>query len=861
MQKLSLNSHWNVRWEELHWGPGYHRQVAARKEGWLSAQLPCDIHMALLEHGLIKEPLEADNFLECEWTEEKSWWFKNVFPVDAAFLGCQRMELTLDGLDAEADIFLNGVHLGRHRSAYYPFVCDAKPYLLAGDNELLIRLTSGLEHYSDADTALVAPSVSIMEPRNRGDRRRPFVRKPAYVYGWDWGPRIATCGIMKEASLVGYGRAAIRAVRAYTAELAGEGGTACCAGLQTAAAKVPIELEIENFHPYETADALIHVQILDGDRCVWEWQEAGVLRSGLNYVALSASLQQAKLWWPSGMGAQPLYTVQATAVLQADGQTISYPAFQLGIRTVRLDQSRINERERLFAVEINGVRTFCKGGNWIPCDSIYARVDADKYSRLIAEAQEANFNMLRVWGGGIYEADAFYELCDAKGIMVWQDFMFACGLYPDELPWFRQEVEAELDYQTKRLRNHPSVALWCGNNENAWAFDEWWPQITQEGYYGGASIYNEMAPKAVRRNCPDIPYWNSSPYGGAHPNGSDQGDRHHWHDCTMHPEMEKRIVPEEYDKVTAKFVSEYGYIGPCRRSTIERYHGGAPLDRSSQIWAYHNNTYEKETVAAGIAKHYTDPAALDLDGYLLYAGLCQGLMYSYSLEAFRYKEHCSGALFWMYNDCWGEVGWTIIDYYLTRKISYYYVKRAFAPVKFILRLDASGVANAVGINDTGETVELEAEYGYVSGDGLERHTRTAKLVLPPHSRQLALTIPAQGYDLKRGVVFVRPLGATAQADAACLRTGVFRELQLPEPALEISDFRHADGETSFCIASTGFAHAVHFNLGDRVQLSDEYFDLLPGESKRITVYGADPGLSAESLAPAYIRSPAGIAVI
>lgn len=841
MYTYDLRNNWHIRSEELHWGTEHRDKVAAREDGWLAADLPCDIHMALIAHSVIKEPLEAVNSLESEWTEQKSWWFRNTFAVDDRLLEHERIELTFDTLDAEADVFLNGRHLGHHRSAYYPFVQEVKPLLRKGDNELLVRLTSGLERYSEADMAQFKSSIGLLELNARGDQRRGLVRKPAYVYGWDWGPRVATCGIVGGARLTGHGRAAIRSVRAHTVELRGD------VRQGSVQAQIALEAEIENFHPFETLEAVAHFQVLDGERPVMEWREEVSLRSGIDYVDVSGSLEQAKLWWPNGMGAPSRYTVRMTLTAEADGITVAYPPFQFGIRTIRIDQSRLGKGERLFAIEINGVRTFCKGGNWIPADSIYARVTEQKYETLIAEAQEANFNMLRIWGGGIYEHDAFYEQCDARGIMIWHDFMFSCAMYPDELEWFRDEVEREIDYQTKRLRNHPSIVLWCGNNENTWGFDEWWPQLTKEGYFGGARCYNEIAPRAVRRNCPDIPYWNSSPYGGAHPNGSAMGDRHHWHDCTMHPEMEKRITPEEYDKVTAKFVSEYGYIGPCRLSTIERYHGGERIDRTGIIWHNHNNTFEKDTVPAGITKHYTDAAALDLNDYLLYAGLCQGLMYGYSLEALRYKDFCSGALFWMYNDCWGEVGWTIVDYYLKRKTSYYYVKRAFAPVKLILR-ENDGIIAVVGINETAEAAELEVEYGYAAYDGSSRLTERTKLALPAYSRQIVMSFAApQDVDRKRGAIFVRPLAGDVQA--AVLRSGVFRELHVPESAITVSDFHIVDGNAAFTVSSAGYSHAVHFNLADDLRLSDEYFDLLPGDRRTVVVYGAPAGFSAADVVP------------
>jgi len=838
MKRMNLSENWQVTYGELHWGGEMVPAILEKEEGWLPARLPCDIHMPLIEAGIIKDPVVGDYSLECEWTEQKSWWFKKVFYADEKLLEGDVLELTLESLDAEGDVYLNGFHLGHQKSAFYPFIRDVKDYIRPGENVLLVRVTSGLEQYSQQDISPLVNTVGVERKDNRSDRRRIMVRKPQYVYGWDWGPRVASCGIMKDAYLLSYKKVALRGVHAVT-RWAGED------------ALLAFEVEVENLHPFATREGVIRVDIDYMGEKVSQVEKEALLLSGRNYIQLEALVEKARLWWPNGMGEQPLYTIRVS--VEAEGAEDRYPAFRYGIRTLKLDLSKTKPGERLFAFEINGVKAFAKGGNWIPADAIYARVTDEKYDILLSEARDAHFNMLRIWGGGIYERDVFYEKCDEYGIMIWHDFMFACAQYPDHLEWFQREVEREMDYQTRRLRNHPSLVLWCGNNENHWGFDEWWTGERQTDFLGGAICYNQIAPSVVRRNCPNIPYWNSSPYGGEHPNGNEVGDRHHWGDCTMNPDMEKRITPEEYDKVRSKFISEYGYIGPCRKSSIIAYHGGAPVDRKGKIWEMHNNTFEKATVPAGIAKHYTDPEALDLDEYLLYGGLCQGLMLGYSLEAIRFKEDCYGSLFWMYDDCWGEVGWTIIDYYLKRKPSYYFVKRAFAPLKLIMR-EERGRVKVMGINDTSQGVTFRAEYGYTSFDGTLRDVRAGEFFLAPYSRSLILAFDKGDHDFRRGLCFVNPERGKGLLPAV-LRPGIFRELILPKTELHITDFQ-CDGNTaSFTVRSDRYAHAVHFNLDDHVKLSDEYFDLLPGETRQVMVWGVAEGFSQADLKPSYVWLP------
>jgi beta-mannosidase len=833
--RMNLNEDWELTYEDLSWGVSQAPAVLAKESGWMVCDIPCDVHTPLIKMGIIKEPNEALNSFECEWIEDRSWWFRKRFVVEEDMLRHERVELTLESLDAEADVFLNGFHLGHHRSAFYPFVSEIRRQLKRGENLLLIRVTSGLERVSEEDIAAIRDCVSVEGVGGRGgrgDKRRSYVRKPQYVYGWDWGPRIATCGIMKDVYVCGYERLAVRGVRVFTQTVSED------------QARLKVKVEVENLHPYKSFDGVIRFELLFNDGSVAVESKTEHLRSGLNYISLTVDVRNPQLWWPNGMGEQALHIARVS--VSSDDVTVRHPDFKYGIRTLKLNMDRINDRERLFAFEINGVKTFCKGANWIPADSIYGRVSDEKYDTLLREAKDAHFTMLRVWGGGLYEKDVFYEKCDAYGILIWQDFMFSCAMYPDYEEWFRLETEREMDYQTRRLRNHPCMALWSGCNENNWGFRDWWREKKQEGFFGGAICYNLIAPKIVERNCPYIPYWNGSPYGGENPNGNKIGDRHHWGDCTMNPDMEKRITPEEYDKTDSKFISEYGYIGPCAKSSIVRYHAGNPVRRDGAIWKHHTNTFEKDTVVAGISKHYIDADNLDLDGYLLYAGLCQGLMYQYSLEAIRYKTNCWGSLFWMYDDCWGEVGWTILDYYLKRKPSYYYVKRAFAPLKLILR-EVNGLVNVMGVNDTGKPASFEMEYGYVSFDGSARATKKEYLTLPPYSRGIVFQFEKGAHDFLEGICFVKP--EKVGIEPATLRTNVFRNLHVIEASLRVRDVSRSDGIVSFTVSSDTYAHAVHFGLEEGMLLSDEYFDLLPGESRRIEVLNASKDFRTEEITP------------
>ena len=547
-----------------------------------------------------------------------------------------------------------------------------------------------------------------------------------------------------------------------------------------------------------------------------------LLRSGLNHIELGVEIPNAALWWPNGLGQQNLHRIELTLETQAGSE--EYPGFNYGIRFLEL------ETQPHFALHINGKKIFSKGANWVPTDTIYARADAERYAALVSEARAANFNMLRVWGGGLYEPEAFYAACDREGILLWHDFMFACTPYPDHLDWFREEVRKEAVYQTRRLARHACIGLWSGSNENNWGFDEWWHDKAR----GGAWIYNHLLPEVVRQNDPAVPYWNGSPYGGLHPNSAETGDRHHWHDGMMNPDMQRRITPEIYDEVDARFISEYGYVGACSLETTLQYLDGQPAEENSPAWQHHTNTFEKLTVRAGIDKHYGNPQAMNLEQYLLYSGLTQGLMYGYSLDSLRANPNCHGGLFWMFADNWGEVGWTIVDYYLRRKPSFFFVGRSLQPLRMVLRPGGTGVIRVVAANDLPDPQDFELEYGYIRLDGQARNVRRERVNVAALARAEVAQIDRGEHLAEEGLWYARVVGLDTQA--SLFRAVDFRCLRRPAAKVRWSVQIHPNG-LLVNLSSEVYAHAVELVLPEGAMTEDNFIDLLPGESRALHVTG------------------------
>ena len=827
MNRLDLNSNWRILERPLGWHREYAMQVKEEKDGWLTSDLPCDVRMPLLAADRIKEPLVADYWEESTWVEERSWWFVKTFDSSEVCLDDDIIELMLDGLDSRGDIFVNGRFLGTHRNVHYPFKYDIKPLIQGGENEIMIRLTSGLETVTEADVGELNYAVCMEKNNNRperGDERRSFVRRAQYNVGWDWGPRVISIGIIGGVSLSGYAGVAIREVNVETVSI-GE------------TARLKAMVNIENVDVIRSSVGRLTIEITNEEGYQQIIHKDNILlTSGYNYLDLEWDVQDAKLWWPNGYGEQPMYQI-TVSVKSAEGCDTS-PTFSYGIRKIVLDTDAINDKERKFTVVVNDVPVFCKGGNWIPSDFIIARVPDSKYQTLIEEAVAANFNMLRIWGGGYYEREWFYDLCNRHGILVWQDFMLACSTYPDHQAWFKAEMRCEMDYQTKRLRNHACIALWNGTNENHWIFNpeenpNWGINITYEYTYG-LSVANQLAKEIVRSNCSNIPYWPSSPYGGNRPNDSELGNMHYWPQMMMNPDMAKRIEVLDYDKIPSKFVSEYGFVGPCGVETIKQYLGTDVIDRKSAAWESHNNTFEKKTVNAAIEKNYriADAFDLSLEDYILYGSMVQGLMYGYSLESMRFKEHCSGGIFWMYNDAWGEIGWTIVDYYLRRKNSFYAVKRALAHQRFALR-EIDGKVVLKGFNDGPTDLVAKGEIGYVSFDGKIRETKEVTLQVSARSHAQILICDLPDYDYTKGafVLFVDD----ENLDNIILHKYDTGRLDFASDVKVVK--REVVGEDQILtVESAGFAHGVH--IEGEYRCSDAYFDLLPGCSKTFVVEGA-----------------------
>ncbi len=812
--RLDLNGTWTLAWCE----PG-----RGEERGWptlgvecpnaVSATVPGDVHLDLIEAGVIDEPLHGLNSRDCAWMEEMDWWHSRSFALGRANMG-ERIELVFGGLDTTADLWLNGEHLGRTNNMHVAQTFDVTEVARAGRNLLVVRLDVGLRAVEGKDLERYAML--------RGPEPRVYMRKAQFTFGWDWAPRLATCGIWRPVELRSYRRAALRELCLRT-RLGPDG-----------AATVEVLAEVENLTGGLLPAALSLALSRDETHAV---NLEAMLEPGTGEMAGEIRIEDPELWWPAPLGEPALYEV--TAVLHSGARELERRSFRYGLREVTLAQEPIGEEGRSFVFHVNGEAVYCKGADWVPADSIVARVSPARYRALVGAAAEANFNMLRVWGGGIYEDDCFYRLCDERGILVWQDFLYACAYYPDDDPQFVAEARREAAQAVRRLRNHACLALWCGNNENQWLHGD------RAGAPGaperclGEGLYNAVLPGVCARLDPTRPYWPSSPWGGPEPNSELEGNRHAWDVSIRAPALEDRIDYERYAEDRGKFICEFGVLAPPPPEGLRRYLPPGELSRDCEPWAHHNNRFEKGTNQEALRRYWRPAEDLSLDEYVRYSQLIQAEALSFAVEHWRRRKfRTGGALLWMYADCWGEVGWTVIDYYLNRKPSYYAVRRACAPVLASLKREEDGVGVWL-VNDMLRAVPGELTAGWLNVRTGEMTERTEPAEAPANAAREATRLALPEGELDAWTAYARFARDAEVLSRNRLFLAGFHFNRLALPAVRLA-WRLAGDPPALEVGADGFAWQVHVEAPRGVWVEDNDFDLLPGEARTVPLRGPAP---------------------
>ncbi|KZT72528.1 glycoside hydrolase family 2 protein [Daedalea quercina L-15889] len=639
----------------------------AMKEGeWIPVQaFPTTVHVELLKAGRIPDPFIGLQEWDVQWIGEVPWAFKAKFAASRSEVSAPNVDLVFDGLDTFATVTLNGHNILETENQFIAHRVSVKQYLTEGDNELVITFASAFRKGREVEKAHQKYSLW------NGDSSRLHVRKAQYNYGWDWGPVLMTAGPWKPIKL-----------ETYTARISDVDVRARVAEDLSATLDVSFTLTREDH-----SIASVSLRAADGS-----------LVAGQNNVRIAQSGAQAtfkmsagtyELWYPVRYGRQPLYTVEIT-VADQHGSQLDHRAQKVAFRRARVVQDPLVDQEgRTFLFEINNIRIFCGGSNWIPADSFLTTMTRERYRAWLQLLVDGNQNMVRVWGGGIYEADDFYDICDELGILVWQDFMFGCGQYP-AYDSFTQSVEREAEQNVKRLRHHPSVVIFAGNNEDYQLAESNKLDLDysdeksdfRKSNFPARYIYERLLPSVVGRLC-DIHYHRSSPYSGFGKQTTDQnyGDLHQWN--VWHGSQEPW---HNWDILAGRFVSEFGMEAYPDIRTVDYWLGGNTSERYPQSRTMNNHNkadgFERrlELYLVENFKH-----SFGMEDYVYYTQVMQAETLASAYRLWRRnwrgkgREHTAGALVWQINDCWPVTSWAIVDYFLRPKPAYFAIKRELQP--------------------------------------------------------------------------------------------------------------------------------------------------------------------------------------
>jgi len=803
------------------------------EEGWIPIPVPGDVHTALLSAGRIEDPFYDRNEEKCAWIEDREWWYRITFdgPEVPPALD-ERLRLVFHGIDTFATIYLNGKELGHHSNMFREAVFDVTHHSKTGTtNTLAVCFHRPLE------CAVAGPS----EQWGRNPER-VGMRKAQFGYGWDWGPRLPTVGLWRPVELRRERKMAISGLHFYTLEISHDRKSALVAA----------KIEADRFA--EVGSPLAHVRLVSPDGKILE-REA-TLDDGQSERTIYLEIEDPHLWWTHDIGEPALYDLEVALL---DGEEVLDRRRQsVGVRTIGLDQSPDPDEPGtyFFRFVLNGVPIFARGADWIPADSFVGAIDDERYETLLGAAQEANMNMLRVWGGGIYEHDVFYDLCDSWGLLVWQDFMFACATYPEEPPQFVAEVEAEARYQVRRLRSRPCLALLCGNNENQWIHDQvHWDDPRDR--VPGALYYDEMLPRIVADLDGRTPYWPGSPFGGSDHASMESGNRHNWEvwhggfPRRFGEEPRRETTPEavsylRYADDTGRFISEFGMHAAPVHETLRRaipedqlYHHSPSMD--------HHNKDEPKNKGDNLMLTVTGPPE-DLDEYVDFSMISQAEGLKFALEHFRRrKPHCSGTLFWQLNDCWPVLSWSVIDYHGFGKAGYYYARRAYSPVLASFKALPDGSIELWITNDTlpDITDDVTVRLGTFEGTTIwEDNLRTG---VPANSSR-----PVARWDAGRASGAPdRYLAVSSDHDRFPSNRHFFapiKDLQRDavEPSVDITPT--GEHELQVRLEAPAYAYLVHLEVPDEAtHLSDNYFDLEPGQQRTTSVTNEKRELQPENI--------------
>ena len=825
MEVYGLNTGCGLRWQLR----------MNNSEEWMDAAVPGSVYQALLDNDKMEDPYYRDNELGALKLMDNDFTYRTVFTVPAGMMDHEKVLLRFEGIDTIGDIYLNDAHIAYVENMHRTFEFPVKELLRAEENELRVELHSPTEFVARADAE--HPGSGATDAM----RGFPYLRKAHCMFGWDWGPRLPDAGIWRDVKLIGYDCARLDGVYITQHHSPGQ-----------------VELELR-----------VDVEKTDAERILSFGKDEDKLQ-GLSYrVKVTAPdrteytgtqktdripIDKPLLWWTNGYGEQPLYKV-AVELVRGDA-VLDVWEKRIGLRTMTVHREKDAYGES-FAHEVNGVQIFAMGGDYIPEDNILSRVTPERTYDLLLQAKNAHFNCIRVWGGGNYPYDAFWDACDELGLIVWQDFMFACAVY-DLTEEFEENITAEFIDNIKRIRHHASLGLWCGNNEMEMFVaqgDGWVTEPKQKSDY--VKMYEYIIPKVLKKYDPNTFYWPASPSSGGafdEPNAENRGDVHYWD--VWHGN--KPIT--EYRKFYFRYVSEFGLQSFPSLKTVETF--TEPEDRN--IFSYVMEKHQRNHTANGKIMNYMEQTFLYPNGFdiTLYASqLLQAEAIRYGVEHFRRNRgRCMGAVIWQLNDCWPVASWASIDYCGRWKALHYYAKRFFAPV--LLSCAEEGILTQ-DTNPNAQPYEVKKSIHLnVANESMEEKTVTVRWALRSRDASVIrsgserVRVPAltsvwlekedcMDADLYTDYVSYECLeeGTKEPVSSGTVLFCAPKQFRFADPHL----FVEAEGE-ELVVQADAYARSVEIiNEADDLLLEDNYFDMNAGIRRVRILKGKPEGLKIRSV--------------
>ena len=791
----------------------------------LTTKVPGDVHSTLLAHGLITDPFFGTQAEDCLWVEDRTWVYETTFEFGS--LGSGSARLVFHGLDTFAEVFVNDTSVGRSANMLVARSFDVTDALVQGTNRLRVVIDPVKAH---------VPSEPDPRMWYSYDRDRVWARKAQFGWRWDWGPRLVTAGLWREVELVVPGRAEITSTFFRTLEVTH--------GL----ARVSVAVEA-SVHGPGNGEAEVRLGALPSVR-------VPIVRGKAEVVL---EVPDPQLWWTHDLGQPFLYDLVVTLV--GPEGPLDVKTEKVGIRTLELRQ-KAADGSNLFQFVLNGAPLFARGANWVPAHSFVGTVGDHDYRDWVALARRGNMTMLRVWGGGVYEKPGFYQECDKQGLLVWQDFLFTCSSYPDHDPAFVAAVDDEVRSVVPRLRNHPCLALWCGNNEIQWIHEQKELERPETRLYG-RTLWEDLMPRMLSELDPSRTYWPSSPFGGEDPNGDDAGDKHNWQVWAgqIYPQVKGKGVQADNSATGvsfkhfahdwAHFSSEFGmHAWPVRRTLADSL---PPEDLVYGSFGLKFRNKDKRPNRGKLLMEGTTGLPSDVDQAIAFSMLAQAEGLKFGVEHYRRRRpQCAGALVWQLNDCWPTLSWSVVDFHQRPKAGYWALKRAFAPLLLSWRDERPDVVSLWLVNDSLDAWNGDVEVEVADFFG----HRVFHAVVQASTPALTSGKVAEFSKNRMNVTYSNFEYLVARPRDGGLEAALFlfedhKDLNLAPAKLNVTWGPEVDGVRRIGIATDRFTRMVRLEGDlDGLVLDDNYFDLEPGRYRMITLrgdFGRPRGLTVKAL--------------